>query len=242
MSLVFSNSANSSGIVELIDDIVKSNSTTYPIASKTRDINLALDRVFSLIFDSAGTWQFDDSNQTDYPIIKTNIVSGQRDYSFTSDANGNLILDIYKVAILQSSSSTTYVEIDPVDVQSDPDMAGDFNSTTTGIPTEYDKTANAIIFRTTPNYNATNGLLLYINREASYFTTSDTTKKPGFAGLFHKYLALYAAREYASRNQLDVLKSLDIDMFKMEQDMRDYYSSRERDVPHRLTPALADNR
>lgn len=241
MSLVFSNSTTKAGIVELIDDNCKTNSTTYPIANKTRDINLALDKVFSLIFDSAGTWQFDDSNQTDYPIISTNLVSGQRDYSFTSDANGNLILDIYKVFI--ASSSGVFTEIKPYDVQSESSITGYTDGQNTGgTPSTYDKTANGIFLDPIPNYNYTNGLKVYINREASYFTTSDTTKKPGFAGIFHEYLALEPSLKYAKRNSLEVAKSLEIDVFKMEQAIQDYYSSRERDVPHRLTSAQADNR
>ena len=71
-----------SGIVQEIDEMVGTNNTTYPIASKTRDVNLALDKVFSLIFQVGGTWQFDDSNQTDYPIITTDIVSGQREIHY----------------------------------------------------------------------------------------------------------------------------------------------------------------
>lgn len=241
MSLAFSNSANSSGIVELVDDIVKSNSTTYPIASKTRDINLGMDKVLSLIFDAVGTWQFDDTNQTDYPIISTNLVSGQRDYSFTSDANGNLILDIYKVLI--SDSTGHFTEIKPYDVQSESSITSYTDGQNTGgTPTSYDKTGNGIFLDPIPNYNYTNGLKIYINREPSYFTTSDTTKKPGFAGIFHKYLALYASREYAMRNQLDVLKTLELDIFKMEQSIKDYYGSRERDIPHRLTVAKANNK
>jgi len=111
----FSDVANKSGIVELIDANTGSNSISYTIEDKTRDINLALDRVFSLIFSVGGTWQFDDSNHTDYPIITTNLVSGQRDYSFVTDGAGNFILDIYKVMV--DDGTGIFRELTPVDQQ-----------------------------------------------------------------------------------------------------------------------------
>lgn len=250
MSLVFSNSTLKSGIVELIDDTVKTNSSTYPIANKVRDINLALDKVYSIIFTAAGTWQFDDSNFTDYPIITTNLVSGQRDYSFVKDANGNIILDIFKVLVADSAG--VFRTITPYNVQSETSIDTFTNgSNTGGIPTNYDKTANGIFLDFVPNYNATGGLKVYINREGSYFTASDTTKMPGFAGLFHKYLAIEPAHQYAVRNGLSVAggvlrggarTGLLGQVYELEQQIMEYYAARERDIPRRMTAAKANNK
>lgn len=249
MSLVFSNSSLKSGIVELIDDIVKTNSSTYPLANKVRDINLAIDKAYSIIFKAAGTWNFDDANFTDYPIISTNLVSGQRDYSFVKDASGNVILDIYKVLV--ANSAGVYSEIAPYDVQSQ-DTIKTFTdgANTGGIPTKYDKTANGIFLDFVPNYNYANGLKVYINREGSYFTAADTTKMPGFAGLFHRYLALEAAYQYAVRNSLPVAggmlrggvrTGLASQIYEMEQQIDTYYSQRERDINRRMIPSSANN-
>lgn len=242
MSLQFSSPANSGGIVELIDEICKTNSSTYPINSKVRDVNLGLDHILPIIFNSAGTWNFDDSNQTNYPIIKTNLVAGQRDYSFTTDQSGSLILDIYKVLVTDTTGTTN--EIFPYDVQSQNDITTFTDGkNTTGVPTYYDKTSNGIFLDAIPSYNSTNGLIVYINREMTYFTASDTTKKPGFAGPFHEYLALFAAQKYAARNQLGIaggiLRSgartgLISDIYEMEQSIGAYYGTRERDTDRRL--------
>lgn len=249
MSLVFSSPSTNGGIVELIDETVKTNSSTYPIASKVRDVNLALDRAYALIFSAGGTWQFDDSNFSDYPIITTNLVSGQRDYSFLTDGSGNLILDIYKVLVADSSG--LFNEITPYDAQSE-NTTTTFTDgrNTTGIPNRYDKTANGIFLDLIPNYNATNGLKVYINREGSYFTTADTTKKPGFAGLFHEYLAIHAAQRYAQRNQLEVAggvlrngsrTGLYGQVYDMEQAIMEYYGNRERDINRRMIPNGSSN-
>jgi len=206
----------------------------------TADINLALDFVYATIFDCGGKWQFDDSNHTDYPIITTNLVANQRDYSFVSDEAGNLILDIYKVMIKDPNG--VYVEITPVDQQSDEDMASFYNGlNTTGTPTRYDKTANGIFLDVIPSYNSTGGLKIFINREGSYFLTSDTTKKAGFAGLYHEYLALRPSYQYAYRNNLSNIQAIQNEMLIMEDKIKKHYGKRERDVKRRLIANVEDN-
>lgn len=222
MSITFSN------IVSLIESNTKSNSTSYPIAEKVIDINLALDKVWDTILPNMGTWQLDDTNHTDYPIITTNLVSGQRDYPFLTDEQGNLILDIYKVMVADSNG--VYTEVVPKDVQSEKDTSSFFDGqNATGKPTRYDKTANGIFLDLIPNYNYTNGLKVYINREASYFTVSDTTKKPGFAGIYHEYLALRPSYMYALRNGLQNTNILKQEMLEMEKAIEKYYANRSKD-------------
>lgn len=238
MSLAFSNTTTKGGILQLIERNVKlgdggitGNATR--LAEFTSDVNLALDDVLSTIFEVGGTWQFDDSNHTDYPIITTNIVSGQRDYTFVTDEQGNLILDIYKVMVADEQGN--FSEIIPVDQQSrlSPPGYNDGNNTT-GLPNTYDKTANGIFLDAIPNYNRTGGLKVFINREGSYFATTDTTKKPGFAGLFHEYLALRPSYQYAYRNGLENTKLLKQEMLEMEDKIRNYYKAREKDVQKTL--------
>jgi hypothetical protein len=207
----------------------------------TADINLALDKALTLIFQTGGTWQFDDSNQTDYPIITTNIVSGQRDYSFTTDATGNLILEIYRVLVADVNG--TFYDVAPVDVgQGTAPRSYTDNLNVGGLPNTYDKLANAIFLDPIPNYNATAGLKVYINREGSYFNTNDTTKKPGFAGLFHEYLALRPSWQYACVNGLANVNKLEEQVLKMESDMQDYYRGREKDTQKVLYPLYRSSR
>lgn len=228
-------------ICGLIDDNCQiTTESSYPIADKTRDINLALDRVFALIFQVGGTWQFDDSNHTDYPIITTNIVSGQRDYTFTSDEAGNLILDVQKVFV--SDENGLFREVTPVDVPSGAPANYWDGLNTTGQPNSYEKNANGIFLDPIPNYNRTGGLKVYISREGSYFTTSDTTKKPGFAGLFHEYLALRPSYQYAFRNSLANVDILKAEMVEMENALVDYYKLREKDVKKTLRPVINNAR
>lgn len=242
MSVQFNDTTNYKGLVQLYEKEIGANladvsGSTTKLKEFTADVNLALDDFTKLAIEASGTWQFDDSGHSAYPIITTNLVDGQRDYSFTTDEQGNLILDIYKVAILGSATATVYDEITPIDAQSTPYNNFVRNDTTEGVPYCYDKTANSIFLDPIPSYNATNGLKIYINREASYFTSSDTTKKPGVPGIFHKYFALRPAEDYLRRNQSPKYPSVRAERMQMEADIKAYFGRRERDVRKVLSMA-----
>ena len=264
MSKVFSDTTNKNGIIQGIERNLYGNDgdgrisgNAVLLAQFTDDVNSALDKVLSIIFQSDGTWQFDDSGHTDYPIITTDLVSGQRDYSFVSDENGNLILDIYKVLI--KTPEGVFNDMDSVDVQTDASRQNtERGSGRTGLtndlspfydgrdaggtPYRYDKTANAIFLDPIPDYNSTGGLKIYINREGSYFSTSDTTKKPGFAGLFHKYLIIEPSANYAAINTLSNAVALNNQRIEMEKAIEEYYSKRNQDVQKRFIPAQHSNK
>ena len=263
MSLVFNDTTNKRGIIQAIErrifpgdeNRISGNATL--LAEFTADINLALDKVTALIIAAGGTWQWDDSNFTDYPIITTDLVAGQRDYSVTTDESGKLILDIYKV-LAKDENTGLYRELYPVDAQSveqphdgyrwgaQSGVLGAYNGVNSltdggneqGIPNRYDKTANGIFLDLIPSYNSTDGLKVYINREASYFTTTDTTKKPGFAGPFHDYLAVEPSFKYASIHTQSNAQAFQNEMLVMEAKIKEYYGNRERDVPGRMIPNL----
>jgi hypothetical protein len=209
MSAPFNDITNLKGLVQIYEKEIGADrgfisGNPDRLKEFTADVNLTWDDYVYLALKSSGSWQWDDSNHSKYPIIKTHLVSGQQDYTFVTDQEGSLILDIFKVMILPSATATIYDEIRPVDQQNieavDDDIAQEVG--TEGVPYRYDKTANGIFLDPTPNYNATNGLKIFINREANYFTSADTTKKPGCPGIHHRYFALKPALDYARRNNL----------------------------------------
>ena len=245
MSLPFNDTANRKGIVQLYErelglDAAAVSGNTTKLKDLTADVNIAFDDYVSIAIRSSGTWQFDDSNQTDFPIITTNLVSGQRSYLFTTDEQSNLILDIYRVLVADSSGR--FSEVDAVDAQTGPDAGFWDGQDTGGTPVKYDKTANGIFLDPIPNYNYTNGLKVYINREASYFTYTDTTKKPGVPGLHHKYFYLRPAEEYARRKNLANYPQLREERMLLEREIETYFSERPRDEKRRLSVTQPNNR
>jgi len=202
-----------------VGDVANNPTLLNEFISATRT---AWDKYLYLAFKGEGKWQYDDSSHEKYPIIYTNLVSGQQDYTFTEDEQGNLILDIYKVMVLPNATATIYEEIKPVDQQesegfkSDDSIAREVG--TGGVPYRYDKTARGIFLDPIPNYNADDGLKLFINREANYFTSSDTTKKPGCPGIHHDYFYLRPAMVYARRNNLSNFALIRDEVIKFEGD------------------------
>ena len=248
MSVQFSDTTNYKGIIQLIErelgfDRAYISGNTNLLKEFTADVNTVWDDYVYLALKSSGDWQWDDSNHTvDYPIIYRNLVSGTQDYTFTTDATDNLILDIFKVMVLRSATATTYDEIYPVDQQqieaynSGDDIAEE--RSTQGVPERYDKTANGIFLDAIPNYSATRGLKVFINREPSYFVSTDTTKKPGCPGIHHRYFAVKTAMINASRyapNQYNRLRE-EVVSFEGDEEkglkgsIERYFSRREKDV------------
>lgn len=247
MSIQFSDTVNRRGIIQEIEKNCGFNpgdisGNSGLLLDFTASVNNALDDAWNIILKSCGEWELDDNNYTDYPIMTTNLINGQYDYSFVNDGSGNLVLDIYRVMVMDTSG--IYHEIWPISQKTTTQKSGNAESTDTiinfgnpsganGIPQRYDKTGNAILLDPVPNYNATNGLKMFVNREAQYFSSSDTTKKPGFAGIFHKYLALKPSYEYAYRKNLANVKSLQLETANMERMMMEYYVKRDKDTPRR---------
>lgn len=251
MSMQFSDLVNYKGLVQMYEEELGFNpgdvsGNTTKLKKFTAQVNQTLDDFMAIAIPASGTWQFDDSGHSKYPIIKTNIVQGQRDYAFTTDEQGNLILDIYKVMILPTATSTTYYEIHPIDQQ---DINGfstiDQEITIQGSPWQYDKTANALFLDPIPGYSVANGLKIYINREANYFSYTDTTKMPGVPGLFHKYFYLKPAYNYATRNSLPIaggrqrngaFTGLAAEIGKLEADIASYFANRAKDERPQIIP------
>lgn len=249
----FNDTTNETGIVQLLEKELGAtpgdlSGNPTKLKRATAEINSALRDFIAIALRSSKTWQYDDSNHTDYPIITTNLVSGQRSYAFTTDEQENLILDIYKVLVADTSG--VFSEITPVDVQSEQDTSAFYDGRNlTGTPTRYDKTANGIFLDPIPSYNATGGLKIYINRDPSLFVYSDTTKKPGIPSIFHKYLAFKPALAHARRNSRANYALLKEAVEDMEGDeargiqgsIAAYFSARTRDERGRISVAHENN-
>jgi hypothetical protein len=251
MSLVFSNSTNKSGIVELIYSNTGADTVKYPLIEVTRDINLALDKFLSIAILASGKWQVDDSSHIKDPIITTDLWAGQRDYHWTVDEQGNIILDIYRVMVADSNG--IFYDLEKVDQQDSNDyrnLSMVDGQNITGNPARYDKTGNGIFLDPIPNYNYSNGLKMFINRESFYFTIADTTKRPGFDGRLHEYFAIRPTAFYAARKGLSNANFWANELLKYEGDedrgitgkIEAIYSKRSRDEKNQIIPKYRSSR
>lgn len=189
---------------------------------------------------AAGKWQVDDTNQTDYPIIKLNVVSGQQSYPISVDSSSvggqftsdpNQIWDIARVELANANGK--FSVLDPYDQTDEKDALQEL-AKTTGTPYRYDKLANGLFLDPTPNYNYTNGLIVYIQRSPLYFAITATTGTPGIPDVFHEYLAIYPAFRYCSAKLLKQAPNLFADVQRIESDISKFYLFRNRDEKPRL--------
>lgn len=181
----------------------------------TNRINRRRERYFLLAFTADGTWQADDSNNTDFPIATTPIVSGQRDYTFDSS-----MLEIEKVMILPSATATAYITIYPVDIRDR--MYSEIalnNPTNVGPAYSYDKTGNSLILGLTPNYSVAAGIKVIFKRPPNYYLSTDTTKTSGIPSVFDPYLARGAALDYAIDRTMPVANNLAGQVKSIESDI-----------------------
>jgi hypothetical protein len=223
------------------------NSTTssYTTAQKTLDVNNALNWYFVMANSSANNWRpVDDTNQTDYPIVYADIVSGQQDYSFTTDENGNQILDIYKVRIKDATTGewTTLEQINQ-----DTITDGDLSVINSGVPYQYYLNSNGIFLVQKPNFNLTDGLEIWVNRTSTYFTVNDTTKKAGIPWVHHEYLALRPSYFYCLDKGLPQATELKRTLYGddgrsgMEGAIQKYYRDRNKAFQQNITSEYIDS-
>ena len=260
MSLVFSDTANSAGIVQLYEEECGLEPETISgnegaLKRFTVRVNLALADFLRIALTSSGRHQYDDSNYDDYPIIEADLTSGERDIAVTQDDNGALVLDYYSVLVRDPAG--TYREIFPVDERIDPGVASFTDGQNpTGTPTTYSKIGNGIRFNVVPNYSwrqateGQRGIKLYVSRETTSFAYTDTTKKPGIPAIFHKYCYLKPSLEYARRKESANYPQLLAEIQALEGDesrsikgqIAQYFSSRPRDERQGMRVLQESNR
>ena len=237
--MVFNSGSTTNSIVRRLNRRTGANDTTYPVADKASDINEGLDRFWILAMLADGKFQIDDTNNTtDIPVVRTNLVSGQQQYTFATD------LLVVEKLFCKDAANGNFQELFPVDIKQTRNNLHARNiwelpTGNSGIPTHYDKTINSFLLDPVPNYNSALGLRLVYKRGASYFTSADTTKAPGIPAVFHPGLVDYASRTYLldkvstaeiSRKLIELEKSL----AKWEESITDFYANRTQDEPTKI--------
>jgi len=202
----------------------------------TRLINSRYQQVVTMILDSMDEWDFDDNNKTDFPILTTSLVASQQDYALPVTA-----LKLKRVEV-SYDGGTTWARANPIDINemSHPtdttSIAGHFS---TAAP-YYDVQYGSLFLYPIPSANSTNGLKMWVTREVTEFTTSDTTLEPGFDEPFHRMLAIGAALDWAIAKQLENKKDLASLYMEYEARLRPYYSAKNKDRKYVLKPAYVN--
>lgn len=203
-------------------DISGNETRLYDITAR---LNRAYDKVATKIMSADGRWQWDDTNyaSSDQPLGSTTLTTDQQDYTIDVEH-----LSISKVIALDSSGNKYILK--PIDIN-DPesDVMLTDTSTNGGIPQYYDKVGTVLKLYPIPNYTKTNGLIVHFQRKPSYFTYTDSSKAAGIPAIFHRYLSLSAAQDYAISKSMPVKNDWEIKIKEIEDDIISFYSKRSKD-------------
>lgn len=201
------------------------NDTNFAIYTKeqiTRHSNRALDELTSFILRTDGRWQWDDVNHADLPIAVTDIVSEQSQYTIDTK---HLTVDRLEL----KDANGKWYKLKTID-ESDIDIALEEYDKVAGTPTHYDKQGESLILYPKPNFTQVDSLKIYYSRPASYFTIDDDSKEPGFAEIFHNWIPLWNAFNYASSNvELgQIAQNMKVRLDEMKETIKKYYSTRRK--------------
>jgi len=238
--MVFSDPTTNSGIVEQTRSIMRVDSTQWPAYQVANSCNNWLDTVTGYAIGADRNFQWDDTNHSKLPEGTTDLTAAQKDYSFLTDEQGNSILNLTRIDILDPDGS--YRELKLID-QANIKKALDEYKSTNGLPEQYDKIADNIVrLYPAPATSVTAGLKFYFQRTGSYFVPTDTTKEPGVSPLLHRGFVIASAYDGAMTLGLENVSALQVEMEKEELKMKQYFEIRNTDMNRRFSPFKQDNR
>jgi len=188
----FNDTSSDSGLCQDIDSLCHTDTTTYPLKDKARNINAWYRKAVSWIREAPSGWQYDDSNLSDLPVYTDKLVVGREDYELPSVAQR-----IERVEVLDVNGDYQLTRaLDKNDITTE--SMSEFKETA-GLPEFYDLVGRSIILYPKPGASfitTTSGLKVYVSREIDAFTSTDTTQEPGFADNFHRILSLGASFDF----------------------------------------------
>lgn len=238
MSIPFSDTSGNLGLVQQVRSFARVDATQWPTYKIVNSVNNWMDMVVGYAIGADRRFQWDDTNHTKLPIGTTNLVANQSDYSFLTDEQGNSIINLTRIEVLDSNG--TYRVLQPRDMTDD-NEAQDELLRTAALPQEYDKIADNIIrLIPKPITSVTNGLKFYFQRTPSYFTAADTTKSPGVSPLLHRGAVIAAAYDCALTLGLQNQNALAVEQAKEEKKLTTYFAIRNSDEVHVMTAPFVD--
>lgn len=229
--MVFNGDTDNQDICSLADDYVNTDDNLFPLQQKARFANRTMGDIWSVIFEAYGGWQFDDANNTNLPSATTALVSGQQQYTNPTDAATIRGVEVKTVG----GSWQTIVPITEEEIRSWGIAEAEFYKVS-GQPMRYRAMDGIIKLYPAANYSQSASLRMTFDRAMTSFSSTDTTKEPGFMSNFHDGVALGMAKCFAQSKRLSILEGLLVDWNNYLRDLAAYYQARWKEkFPPRMT-------
>lgn len=232
--MVYNDTTNRQGIIQEIEDLTGLgigyiSGDTNRLKDFARRAKKTMADLWFVIFNNCDGWQYDDSNHTDLPIAKTDIVSGTYLYTLPDTS-----LTINRVEIENANSD--WIKLQVIDKERLSKALLEMDETS-GTPKYYYLDDGSMHFYPKPNYSSTGGLAVYYDRAGVDFDYDDTTQTPGFASPFHYLVPLGVSIDWMKINQPDSLSLAEykLDYANGKSALADFYSERFAD---KGTPTL----
>jgi len=193
---------NITTIRNYINDRLDTNDTDFPVAKKTRLLNVAQDQVVNAILVQDRLFQYDDDNYPDLPEGTLDLTSGTYIYDIREDSNFANLLYVAKVFVKSSTGNFYELEKSGIEFET---LSG---SLVSGSPTKYRLSGKRLVFDINPNYTSADGIKIFFPRIPSPILDTDTTREPGLPTTFHHLLALLTCFYLASAKQMTVKNDL----------------------------------
>lgn len=224
----FSNTTSNSGIVQDIDFLCTSDSVSYPLTDKARNVNRHYQKAIIDVLKASGRFQgASDMTSTD------NLVNGQQEYTLPSDLLGIEAIEI-------KDSAGKWVRLRQIDKFSLSSSITDYKNTS-GMPAEYDVYAGKAFLYPPPSSSAvttTAGIKYHYQGEVSLFASTDTSPEPLIPEPFHRIVVLGASYDYmlvnSSQDKSDRVKQ---EYEQLRTELRNYVTQRNKDSHIGIRPA-----
>lgn len=235
--LVFSDTSANTGIVQQVRDLMRVDSTQWPTSRIVNSCNNYLDTITGYAIGADRRFQFDSTNHSKLPIGTTALVSGQETYSFLTDEQGNKILNLVSISLVEiSTNKETPLKV--IDIAESSYNYASFG-VDSGLPTRYDKIADNIVkldFKPTDSDASLYKLKFYFQRTPYYYVAADTTRESGMPPLLDRGFVINAAFDGALSLGLENLQPLSVERQLEEKKMTEYFANRNTDEVLRMTP------
>lgn len=228
MSVVFNDTTTLQGVVQHVRDLTGQDALS--IEKATRYINFALDDYSYIAITSDNRWKFDASTHVNSSGNKTlpraTYIYGANKESVPLNED---FLTVNRVSWLNNGK---YYPLSPVDSKDDKKNNLSTVYESNGDPVKYDYDGHNLFLYPKPPNDIT--VKIEFSRAAPHFGTTDTTAEIGIPSIHIEYIAVNAAYKISFSTNDPIIARLKERKDEIEDDIRDFYSKRDEDTPHKL--------
>lgn len=196
----FNGETNNQDLCSLADALAKSNIRSFPLKKKVLFANMRSREIWSWIFEVYGGWHYDDLNNTTEPEATTYLNASQTQYTLPIDS-------AHLMGVAYKDTSGSWHALTPITLETIQEQCAESEfMSIPGNPQYYRPLANGFKVYPASSFTQAASIKIYISRDISVFTITDTTKTPGFASEYHEAVAVGMALSHTKINTLPEAK------------------------------------